>query len=59
MPDQHPQAEVVGFGALALLDGALPHLDRKRCGAHRDRIGSIGASAPRGFDHAVGKIDES
>src|SRR5262249_52801891 len=58
MPHQHPQAEIVGFRALALLDRALPHLDRERGRAHRNRIGGVGAGAPRGFDAPVGECDE-
>ena len=51
-------SRAVRLDPLALLDGSVPHLDRKRRGADRDRIGGIGAGAPRGFDQPLGKIDE-
>ena len=56
--DQHPQADVVAFGALRFLDRAVAHLDRERDRAHRDRIGGIGAGAAGGGHQPFGKIGE-
>ena len=56
--DQHAQADVVAFGALRFLDRAVAHVDRQRHRAHRDRIGLVGAGAPRRGDEAVGEIGE-
>ena len=58
MADQDAQADVVALGALQFLDRAVAHLDRKRDRAHGDRIGLVGAGAPRGADEALGKIGE-
>ena len=40
------------------LDRAVAHFDRQRHRAHRDRIGRIGAGAPRGRDQAFGKVEQ-
>ncbi len=45
LADQDAQPEIVAFGALQFLDGAVAHLDRQRHAAHGDRVGLVGAGA--------------
>ena len=56
--DEHAQPEIVALGALRFLDGAVAHVDRKRYRAHGQRVGLIGAGAPRGGDETFGEIGE-
>ena len=56
--DQDAQADIVAFGALRFLDRAVAHVDRQRDRAHGDRVGLVGAGAPRRGDQALGEIGE-
>ncbi len=56
--DQHAQAKVVAFGALAFLNGAVADLDGQRHRAQRDRVGGIGAGGARGLHQAFGAFGE-
>jgi hypothetical protein len=56
--DQDPQADIVALGALGALHLAVAHLDRGRHGTDRDRIGRVGAGAPRRRHQALGEIGE-
>ena len=56
--DQHAQAEIVAFRALAPLDRAVAHLDRERDPAHRDGVGRVRARLAGGVDEAFGERDE-
>ena len=55
---QHAQAEIVAFGTLRFLHRAIAHLDRQRHGAHRHRVGGIGAGGERGLDQPLGAVGE-
>ena len=57
-PDENAQADIVAFGALQFLDGVVAHLHRKRHRAHRERVGLVGAGAPRGGNKPFGEIGE-
>jgi hypothetical protein len=57
-PDEDAQAHVIALRTLGFLDRALAHLDRKRHGAHRHRIGGIGTGAARRPDQPVGEFGE-
>ncbi len=56
--DQHAQAHIVAFGALAFFHRAVAHLDRQRHGAHRHGIGGVGAAAKRRLHQPLGAVDE-
>ena len=56
--DQHAQAEIVAFGALALFHRAVAHLDRQRHSAHRHRVGGVGAARERGLHQPLGAVGE-
>ena len=58
MADEHAQPKIVALGALQFLDRAVAHLDRKRHRADGERVGLIGAGAPRGGDETFGEIGE-
>ena len=52
---QHAQPDIVAFGALGFLDASVAHLDPLRNAAHRHRIGSVRARAPRRLDQPLGQ----
>ena len=56
--DEDAQADVVAFGALRFLDGAVAHFDRERDRAQGHGIGLIGAGALGGGDETMGEIGE-
>ena len=56
--DEDAQPEIVAFGALRFLDGAVAHLDRQRHAAHGDRVGLVGAGALGGGDDPFGDVGE-
>ena len=56
--DQHAQAEIVAFGALALFHRAVAHLDRQRHPAHRHGVGGIGAARERSLHQPLGAVGE-
>ena len=56
LADEHPQAHVIAFGALRLLDAAVADLDALRDAAHRDGIGGIGAGALGGIDQTLREV---
>ena len=55
---QHAQAQVVTLGALGFFHRAVAHLDRQRHGAHRHRVGGIGAGLARGLNQPFGAVEE-
>ena len=53
LSDQHAQTDIVTFGALGFLDAAVAHFDALRDAAHRNRVRSISAGAPRRLDQLL------
>jgi hypothetical protein len=53
LPHQHAQPDIVAFRPLRFLDASVAHLDALRNASHGDRIGGVGAGAPRRFDQAL------
>jgi hypothetical protein len=58
MTDENAKADIIAFRALRFFDRAIAQFYRKRHRAHGNRIGLVGASAPRGCDKPFGKIHE-
>ena len=56
--DNDAQPEVVAFGTLRFLDGAVAYLDGKRHRADRKRVGLIGAGLPCGNHETLGEVGE-
>jgi hypothetical protein len=58
LADEHPQADVVAFGALGLLDAPVTHLDALRDAAHCDRIRRVRTGTFGGLDQPLGQRRE-
>ena len=58
VPDQDPKSDIVALGALGGLHLAVAHLDRRRHGTNRNRVGRISAGAPRRSHQTLGKVGE-
>ena len=58
MTDENAKADIIAFRTLRFFDRAIAQLYRKRHRAHGNRVGLVGASAPRGCDQPFGKIHE-
>ena len=58
LADQNAQADIVALGPLGFLDTSVAHLDALRDAAHCDRIGRIGAGAPRRLDQPLREIGQ-